>query len=263
VGDDELHQLVVAEVAAPRVGDGRIRCRGGKLSPLDQHDDRIVDAEELLASQREFYDLRAPDYGDVTRPGARRLPGVLGPALARRLVERFAPSGDVLELACGPGGFTRELVRHARSLTAVDASPRMLERNRTEVGDDRVEYIHADLFDWRPPRQYDAVFFGFWLSHVPPTHFDSFWSLVRSCLQPGGRAGFVDEDDRGEGNETLLVEGPLPAARRTLSDGREFDIVKLYWRPADLVERLESIGWRATVEPIGETFLYGTAQPVG
>jgi ubiquinone/menaquinone biosynthesis C-methylase UbiE len=51
--------------------------------------------------------------------------------LARALVDKFAPTGDVLELACGNGSFTRELVRHARTVTGVDGSPRMLERNRS------------------------------------------------------------------------------------------------------------------------------------
>jgi 2-polyprenyl-3-methyl-5-hydroxy-6-metoxy-1,4-benzoquinol methylase len=36
-------------------------------------------------------------------------------------------------LAPGPGGFTRELARHAATVTAVDASEPMLARNRAEV----------------------------------------------------------------------------------------------------------------------------------
>jgi len=221
--------------------------------------DEMATARRLIEAQRQYYDMRAPDYVDAGLPSDRRRPGLLGAAAARRLVAELGPHGDVLELACGTGGFTRELVRHAGTLTAVDGSPRMLELNRRRVGVDGVEYVCADLFGWRPERRYDVVFFGFWLSHVPPTHVDSFWSLVESCLRPGGRAGFVDEDDRGARNEHEVSHDGLPTARRTLADGRTFDIVKVFWRPRDLERRLQALGWHAEVRREGRTFLFGTA----
>ena len=218
-------------------------------------------ARRLIESQRRYYDVRAPDYADAGLPSDRKHPGLLPPGEARRLVASFDPHGDVLELACGTGGLTRELVRHARTLTALDGSARMLDLNRRRVGDSRVEYVHADLFEWRPERRYDAVFFGFWLSHVPPTHFDAFWSLVRACLRPGGRAGFVDEDHRGAGNEADVSATGIPTVRRTLGDGRAFEIVKVFWRPPDLRDRLRALGWDAEVRSVGRTFLCGTARP--
>jgi demethylmenaquinone methyltransferase/2-methoxy-6-polyprenyl-1,4-benzoquinol methylase len=221
------------------------------------------EVQQLIAAQRAYYDLRAPDYADVTKPSDRKRRGLLDAGATGRLVDRFAPSGDVLELACGSGAFTRELVHHAASLTAVDGSPRMLERNRSIVGDPRVEYLCADLFEWQPTRQYDAVFFGFWLSHVPPSHFGAFWSLVRLCLRPGGRAGFVDEDERAHAYEAALSDAGVPTARRTLSDGTAFDIVKVFWNPTDLEQRLQELGWQTDVEPVGEAFLYGVAQTPG
>jgi SAM-dependent methyltransferase len=211
----------------------------------------------LMKSQREFYDLRAPDFGDETVPD-RRVSGYMPSDLVRVLIDDFAPSGDVLELACGTGGFTRELVRHARSVTAVDASPQMLERNRREVGDSSVTYVNADIFDWQPDRRYDAVFFGFWLSHVPPVTFDEFWALVRSSLQTGGRVAFVDEDDRGTMNDDIRLVENVPVAPRTLRDGRMFDVVKVYWDPTELQDRLSSLGWQVAVRRVGETFLYGS-----
>lgn len=215
------------------------------------------DADRLIESQREYYDLRAPDYLITTRPD-RPVLGLLPEGMEAELVEEFAPEGDVLELACGTGLFTKELARRAASVTAVDASPRMIERNRREVGDPRVSYVEADVFAWEPPRRFDAVFFAFWLSHVPPARFEEFWELVRSCLVPGGRVAFVDEDDRGSWNDERHTIGETPAARRTLADGRTFDIVKLFWKPDELEERLRSLGWEIGVRRVGETFLYGS-----
>ena len=55
-----------------------------------------------------------------------------------------------------------------------------------------------------PDRRYDAVFFGFWISHVPEEKFASFWSLVAEALEPGGRVFFFDDNHR---TETELIEG--------------------------------------------------------
>jgi demethylmenaquinone methyltransferase/2-methoxy-6-polyprenyl-1,4-benzoquinol methylase len=216
--------------------------------------DRLAD---LIESQREFYDLRAPDFGDETVPD-RRISGYMASELAHALIDEFAPTGDVLELACGSGAFTRKLARHARTLTAIDGSPRMLERNRREVDDPKVTYVAADIFAWEPDRRYDSVFFGFWLSHVPPVRFDEFWALVRSSLRAGGRVAFVDEDDRGTMNDDIHLVENVPVAPRTLRDGRTFDVVKVYWDPADLQDRLRSLGWKVPVRRVGETFLYGS-----
>lgn len=102
-----------------------------------------------------------------------------------------------------------------------------------------------------PKQRYDVVFFGFWLSHVPPERFDDFWSLVADCLKPDGRVFFVDDSYRAPDE---LAEGESSATiRRRLSDGREYRIVKVPLEPADLEQRLAKLGWsieinRATAE---------------
>ena len=211
---------------------------------------------DVVDTQRQYYDLRAPDFLDVSKPD-RRVSGFMAPARVQALVDGFDVDGDVLELACGEGAFTRELVRHARSVTAVDGSPAMLERNRAVLGD-AVAYVLADLFAWEPERRYDVVFFANWLSHVPPPLFASFWGLVERCLAPAGRVCFVDEDDRASDFDRTHTEDGIPLATRTLADGREFDVVKVFWRPVDLEVQLCELGWDATVRRFDDTFLRGT-----
>ena len=220
-------------------------------------EDRSDQLAELLESQRRFYDLRAPDYAEPTKLTDRKHRGLMPSAEVRALVDEFAPTGDVLELACGAGSFTRELLRHATTLTAIDGSTRMLELNREIVNDPSVEYHHVDLFDWWPDRTYDAVFFGFWLSHVPPTRFETFWTMVRACLRPGGRVAFVDEDPRARGHELVHSDGDVPIAVRTLADGTHYEIVKVFWDPIELEERLTELGWSPSVRATGASFLVG------
>jgi demethylmenaquinone methyltransferase/2-methoxy-6-polyprenyl-1,4-benzoquinol methylase len=161
----------------------------------------------------------------------------------------------VLELACGPGAWTERLLRHATELTAVDAAPEMLARAKPRVGEDRVRFIQADLFTWRPDRRYDVVFFGFWLSHVPLERFDAFWTMVAECLEPRGRVLFVDDAYR---TPEELIEGEASSTiERRLKDGTAHRAVKVPHRPQDLEEQLDRLGWRIAVRAISGPFYWG------
>jgi hypothetical protein len=59
------------------------------------------------------------------------------------------------------------------------------------------------------------------------------------------------------------VVGDVPAARRTLSDGRQFDIVKVFRRLEDLVERLRNLGWLMNMERLEDVFMFGVAHGAG
>jgi methyltransferase family protein len=212
-----------------------------------------------LAAQKHYYELRAPDYGSWTKPSDRVGRGLFPSELAEPVIADLRPFGDVLELACGPGPlFTNELARHADTLTAVDASTTALHLNQQRVANPKVTYLDADLFDWSPTRTYDFVFFGHWLSHIPPTRFDAFWDLVGRCTDDHGRVGFIDEDERAADLEADRPSGHPEVARRTLSDGRHFDIIKVFWKPEDLEQRLRSLRWDVHVQGIAERFMVGS-----
>ena len=204
--------------------------------------------ERLLDEQVAYYRDLAPDY---LRQGLD-VPG--GDELTEAL-DAFRPAGSVLELACGPGTWTGQLLRYATDVTAVDASPEMLAIAADRVGDERVRFIQADLFEWTPDRRYDVVFIGFWLSHVPLERFESFWSLVADCLEEDGRVFLADDAYR---TPDELVEGPSSSTiRRRLDDGRSYRLVKVPHRPPDLEDRLRRIGWNITVTPTSGPFYWG------
>jgi len=202
----------------------------------------------LLDEQVSYYRSIAADYLNqgLDLPGGDELTDAL---------ETFQPTGSVLELACGPGVWTSQLVRHATDVTAVDASPEMLAIAAARVNDARVRFVQADLFTWRPDRRYDVVFFGFWLSHVPPECFESFWTLVADCLKENGRVFFADDAFR---TPDELIEGPLSSTiRRRLDDGTSYRIVKVPHRSSDLERRLRRLGWDIAVTSTSGPFYWG------
>ena len=179
-----------------------------------------------LDEQLTYYRARAPEYDawalregpfDRGRDNAKWFAEI---AKLEEALERFNPTGKVLQPPGGTGQWTERLVRHADELTVVDASEEVLEMNRQRVGDG-VRHIQADLFSWKPDRRYDVVFFSFWLSHVPPELFQRFWDLVATALRPGGRVFFIDNIASGATAE-LDPEHLGPEERslmRRLSDG--------------------------------------------
>ena len=164
----------------------------------------------------------------------------------------------MLELACGTGQWTATLAKHASELTALDSSPEVIAIASSRVRDDLVRFIQADIFAWQPDGRYDAVFFGAWLSHVPPQRFDRFWALVAECLDHGGRVFFIDELPAVAALEQVIPGAVAPAVERPLRSGARYRTVKVFYQPDELVERLAALGWKITVHPVGWRFFYAT-----
>src|SRR5215216_4352507 len=97
--------------------------------------------DALLAEQVAYYRALAPEYEDHALEWLGRSAEELVAAL-----DAFRPRGEVLELACGPGIWTRHLVRHGTGVTCVDASPEMLAAAERRVGTDRARFECANLF---------------------------------------------------------------------------------------------------------------------
>lgn len=222
-----------------------------------------------LREQLDYYRARAGEYdqwwlrqGRYDRGAAVNAQWFADAATVFSALENFAPRGRILELACGTGIWSERLLPFASEFTAVDGSPEMLAINAARLRSPRARYVEADLFQWRPSGQFDTVFFGFWLSHVPPERFAAFWELVRSCLAPGGRVFFVDS--RRDPTSTAIDHRlPSPAAtllRRRLNDGREFQVYKIFYEPGELASRLRELGWNFSVKQTDHYFIYGSGQ---
>ncbi|HEX8519176.1 MAG TPA: class I SAM-dependent methyltransferase, partial [Pseudonocardia sp.] len=107
-------------------------------------------------------------------------------------------------------------------------------------------------------RRYDAVFMGFWLSHVPWGRFAAFWRLVDRCLLPGGSVMFVDDAHR---TEDELVEGAASTTiRRRLRDGTAHRAVKVPHEASALRRELAELGWDVVVHPTRGPFYWGAGR---
>lgn len=231
----------------------------------------MPDRDALIDEQVAYYRARAAEYDRMLEREGRYQLDSLDPSsedadtrglgIIEEALAGLGVQGDVLELACGPGWWTKRLAMSAASVTGLDASPEMLALNRSRVGRENVRLLESDIFDWSPDRLYDLVFFSFWLSHVPPDRFDEFWTVVANCLKPGGRVFFADErqSDPRDGPEESLHDDRGTAVRG-LEDGRRFRMVKVYYPGDEIERRLTHLGWDARVEGVGSRLYYGIAR---
>jgi 2-polyprenyl-3-methyl-5-hydroxy-6-metoxy-1,4-benzoquinol methylase len=219
----------------------------------------------ILQEQIQYYRDRATEYdewffrqGRYDRGEAHRQQWFAEIAEVEAALFAAKPSGDILELACGTGLWTKHLATLATNLTAIDAAPEAIAINQQKVGLAAVNYIVADLFTWEPEQQFDFVFFSFWLSHVPETQFIPFWQKVQRSLKQNGRVFFID----GLLNQASTAQNHAPLhqqghTERKLNDGRTYKIVKVFYQQQQLQESLQKLGWQGQVISTKDFFLYG------
>jgi demethylmenaquinone methyltransferase/2-methoxy-6-polyprenyl-1,4-benzoquinol methylase len=218
-----------------------------------------MNRHNLLREQLDYYRARAGEYDAslgalgtdqqlAEQPYQREWTALV------RAVRALRRCGSVLELAAGTGIWTQELLPLSSELTVVDGAPEMLAVNRARIKDPRVHYQAVDLFSWQPEREYDLVFFAFWLSHVPPELLDTFLDRVRQAVRPEGHVFIIDEPAGGQ-QLSGPSEGDLSQVR-TLEDGRQFRVVKVYYDPGDIQERLRQRGLEPAGGMTGQSFFY-------
>lgn len=216
----------------------------------------VRDERALIDEQVAYYRARAAEYDATSTPEGD--PFASHAETIREAIRTLDLRGRVLEIAAGTGQWTGLLAESGAELLVIDASPEMLALNRAKVGErSNLRRQVGDVFDMKLPGPFDAVFFGFFLSHIPPTFFDRFWAVLKSVLTPGGRAVFVDEGRHFAWREDWLDE-PAEIVARQLSDGSAHRGVKVLWDPVGLVDRLSRLGWNASVQAEGP-FYWGVA----
>ena len=223
---------------------------------------------EILQQQIEYYRARAGEYdewfyrvGRYDRDDELNYRWFSEASSVMNVLLQQGPFAEVLELACGTGIWTRELLNISQHITALDASQEVLELNREKVQSEKVEYQQQDLFAWQPNHQYDLVFFSFWLSHVPPELVDEFLAKVYRATKAGGQIFMVDslEEPTSTSKDWPLKEDEQVYRTRKLNNGQIYQIVKVFYKPEELQAKLATQGFEAEVRGTPNYFLYATA----
>lgn len=259
-----LRQALTERGAATK-GDGRTPGGSDSVSPVPAGGEVPTDiGAEMLA----YYEARAPEYDDWYLRRGRYARGPIHDTawnaeldVAGRWLDGLPITGEIVELAAGTGWWS-PLLASKGELSLYDAAPAPLERARERLVAHHLR-AHLHLRDaWAAPdRAVDAVFTGFWLSHVPRERLATFLDLVRHWLKPGGTFAFIDSLSDPQSS---AADQPVPAddlAVRRLDDGRQFTVVKVYYEPLELEAALAAAGFTAAeVTTTGRFFLTGVGR---
>ena len=174
----------------------------------------------------EYYQERAGEYDAIYAKPERQAD------LARlhEMLPRLVEGRRVLEIAAGTGYWTRTLATSATTITATDLNREPLEVARTrQYGPAQVTFQTADAYALdQVPGDFDAVFIGFFWSHILRQDVPRFLAGLRSRLAPN--ATMIALDNRYVPGSSTPISRTTEAGdtyqERTLNDGRTYEILK-------------------------------------
>lgn len=222
--------------------------------------------QETIQTQIAYYNARAKEYdewfyriGRYDRGSEINQRWFDEVAALKNVVHKVGTVESILELACGTGIWTQELLKIGKQITALDASQEMIEINCQKLNSaSNVEYQQLDLFLWQPDKQYDLVFFSFWLSHIPPAKVDEFLSKVYDSVLPKGKVMIIDSyfEITSSAKDHPLQNKNEIYQKRKLNDEREFQIFKIYYQPDVLLHKLTQAGFQSEARLTDTYFIY-------
>ncbi|MUG95542.1 methyltransferase domain-containing protein [Scytonema sp. UIC 10036] len=223
--------------------------------------------DSIIQEQIAYYSARANEYdewfyriGRYDRGEEINQHWFNEAAVIRNALYQIGHVEHVLELACGTGIWTQELLKIGKKITAIDASSEVIEINRSKLGAAKVEYQQIDLFNWESDTEYELVFFSFWLSHVPPNLVDSFLKKVYKAVRTGGQVFMIDSrfEPTSTAKNHILENDRNIYVTRKLNDNQEFKIVKIFYSPEQLHDKLIQAGFQADVKVTDNYFIYAS-----
>jgi SAM-dependent methyltransferase len=227
-----------------------------------------ADPLDLGEEMKAYYGARAAEYDDWYLRTGRYARGPVHDLAwhadldaATLWLDALPIRGEIVELAAGTGWWS-SLLAGKGVLSIYDAVEAPLDQARERLLAHGLRaHIHVRDAWTEPDRAVDALFCGFWLSHVPRARLAAFLGLARRWLKPGGTFAFIDSrPDPHSGAVDQPVSSEAEISQRRLADGREFRVVKVYWQPAELEAALRQAGFAgAEVTTTSRFFLLGRA----
>ena len=238
----------------------RFRLREGLSRRSQAADTRAADTSAAdNQALKDYYAARAPEYDEFyTTTGRPPLEQAVFQAdldAATLWRDDLPISGEIVELAAGTGWWS-PLLAQKGELALYDVSDEVLVRARDRLLAHGLRaHIHIRDAWAEPDRQVDVVFCGAWLSHVRRKRLPEFLAIVRRWLKPGGLFAFIDEAGQPGFERTVDEQQP-----RQLNDGREFQIIKVFYEPDELQAALLAAGFAsAAVMKTSRFFVLGRA----
>ena len=106
------------------------------------------------------------------------------------LTDHLKPADKVLEIGCGTGYFTKEIVKTGALVTAIDISPELLEIAKQDIKDTNVSFVLDNAYDLSfDADSFDSIVGSSVLHHL---EIEKAVSEMFRVLKPGGSFYFTE-----------------------------------------------------------------------
>ena len=140
---------------------------------------------------------------------------------------QLPPGACILELGCGAGGDTAEMLARGFDVRATDGSPEMAAVASKRLGRTVKTLLFHDLDD---VETYDAVWANACLLHVPRFELADVLARIWRALKPAGHFFASYKEGDGDGRDTLNRYYNYPSQdwlRATYADAGKWDLLSI------------------------------------
>ena len=195
-----------------------------------------------------YYARRAAEYERIYAKPERQA----DLATLRARIRKLFAGKKVLELACGTGYWTEVIAGGAAHVTALDVNEEVLAVARARsIPPGRAHFRIADAYEnIDQGKDCDAVFAGFWWSHVPLEKLAAFLQGMIASVAPGALIAFLD-NRYVQGSSTPVARRDAQGNAyqlRKLEDGSTHEVLKNFPGESELIQRASRHGWGAHVD---------------
>jgi SAM-dependent methyltransferase len=196
----------------------------------------------------EYYAQRAAEYERVYAKPERQA----DLAALRDRIRRLFAGRKVLELACGTGYWTEVIAERAVEILALDLNMEVLEIAKAKtIPKEKVKFSVGSAYEIPDfGRTHDALFAGFWWSHVPLDRLDAFLQTATGSVAPGALIAFLD-NRYVEGSSTAISRRDADGNSyqlRALDDGSTHEVLKNFPAESELIQRAARCGLGAQLD---------------
>ena len=178
-------------------------------------------------------------------------------AWLRERIPRLFKGRTVLEVACGTGYWTQHIAPAAHRVYACDINEPVLEIAR-EKAIPGTTFFRADAISLDGvPQGCNAVFAGFWWSHVKKSGLRQFVANLAGKVEPGALVAILD-NAWAPGSSTPLSRTDAEGntyQMRTLASGEQMEVLKNFPTAQELTEAIRPVAREAHLESLAYYWL--------